>query len=218
MSSHLDRHRVLAGATRARILDSLRRSPGQRGVRALADELGLHPNSVREQLDILVAAGMVTVEAERPVGRGRPSLLYRALPGAGEPDARHYRDLARLLVEDVAARPDAEVAAVAAGERWGRALASDDRTRSDDLGALISILDRTGFAPDPQPDEQAPIRLRRCPYADLAKDRAEVVCGIHLGLMRGALRARRASFDVLSLEPFVAPDLCLAHLGDTTRD
>ncbi len=216
--THPDRHRILAGATRARILESLRRSPAPRGVRSLADEMGLHPNSVREQLDLLARAGMVAVETARPAGRGRPSLLYRARPGSGEADAPHYRDLARLLVEEVAARPDAGTAAVAAGERWGRALATDGPAGGDDLRALVTILDRTGFAPEPQDDPRAPIRLRSCPYADLARERVEVVCGIHLGLMRGALRARGAPLDVLGLEPFAAPDLCLAHLGETTRD
>jgi hypothetical protein len=40
-----------------------------------------------------------------------------------------------------------------------------------------------------------------------------VVCGLHLGLMRGAMTALRPSIGVERLEPFAEPDLCLAHLG-----
>jgi hypothetical protein len=47
----------------------------------------------------------------------------------------------------------------------------------------------------------------------LARDDGEVVCGVHLGLMRGILRELGAPFDAISLEPFVEPALCLAHLG-----
>jgi predicted ArsR family transcriptional regulator len=59
----------------------------------------------------------------------------------------------------------------------------------------------------------APIRLRHCPFGTLARDHGEVVCGVHLGLMRGVLRELDAPFDALRLEPFVGPSLCLAHLG-----
>ena len=43
-----------------------------------------------------------------------------------------------------------------------------------------------------------------------------MICGVHLGLMRGALEALGAPLEATRLEPFVAPHLCLAHLTPTT--
>ena len=42
---------------------------------------------------------------------------------------------------------------------------------------------------------------------------------MHLGLMQGALTAMRAPITVDRLDPFVEPDLCVAHLASAaTRD
>jgi hypothetical protein len=36
---------------------------------------------------------------------------------------------------------------------------------------------------------------------------------MHLGLMQGAMTAMDATVSVDRLDPFVEPDLCLAHVG-----
>jgi predicted ArsR family transcriptional regulator len=41
-----------------------------------------------------------------------------------------------------------------------------------------------------------------------------VVCPVHLGLMRGVLESAGAAVTVDRLDPFVHPDLCVAHLAD----
>ena len=86
-------------------------------------------------------------------------------------------------------------------------MAADDAIRR-----LIGMLDDAGFDPEPTADMTAPIRLRRCPFEALAHEHQTVVCGVHLGLMRGALRAMGAPLDAVRLQPFVEPDVCLAHL------
>lgn len=55
--------------------------------------------------------------------------------------------------------------------------------------------------------------LRSCPFLELATDRPAVVCPVHLGLMQGALEGWGADVTVPRLDPFVQPDLCLAHLA-----
>jgi predicted ArsR family transcriptional regulator len=81
------------------------------------------------------------------------------------------------------------------------------------MDRLLRLLDEAGFAPEPGQSADGPIRLRRCPFGALARERRDVVCGVHLGLMRGALRQMGAPLDAVALEPFVQPDLCLAHLA-----
>ncbi len=233
-SRHAHRpRRLVSGLTRARLPELLREVDRKRSVSELAGELGLHTNTVREQLDDLVRAGLVERTAEAPRGRGRPALLYRATPEVDE--AAPYRHLARVLADELAVVPDPSTRAIAAGERWGRgAIRGPGRSDSDadpgthdthptrDPGAadpvdrLIALLDENGFAPEPLAAGQ-PLRLRRCPFLPLATDQPGIVCGVHLGLMRGALAELGAPLDAVRLEPFVEPDLCLAHLASRDR-
>lgn len=213
-------HRVLGGLTRSRLLDILRAAAVPLGVRDLAERVGLHPNSVREQLDQLVAAGLVDRQAGAPAGRGRPRLCYQALATADE-DAAPYRELARVLADELARAPHAAESATAAGDRWGRALVADRPSAHDPIEALqrlVSLLDDAGFAPEPVDSLEQPIRLRRCPFGDLARHRSDVVCSVHLGLMQGALRELRAPLDAVALQPFVRPDLCVAHVAGYRDD
>lgn len=207
-------HRLLAGATRARLLEVLRASGSAMGVVELADAVGLHPNSVREQLGPLVDAGLVERSAALPVGRGRPGLRYRARPAAEE-DAP-YRALARVLVDQLGRTPDPAAASVAAGERWGRSLVSatgQAATERQAVDRLVTLLGAAGFEPESPDRPSDPIRLRRCPFDPLAREQGAVVCGIHLGLMRGALDELGAPLDAVDLRPYVEPGLCLAQLG-----
>lgn len=57
------------------------------------------------------------------------------------------------------------------------------------------------------------IRLRHCPFLELAEERGELVCSLHLGLMQGALAELGAPLTATGLEPFATADSCLAHLA-----
>lgn len=215
------RHRVLAGISRARLLAVLRGAAEPMDVRQLADAVDLHPNTAREHLDQLVAAGLVRRSSARPRGRGRPGLRYTAAPGSGDEDADAYRALAEVLADELARRGDADEAAKSAGLAWGRSLARERPAAgspAEALRRLVELLDEAGFAPDAPADPEQPIRLRRCPFGPIARRRGDVVCNVHLGLMRGALRELGAPLDAVSLEPFVEPSLCLAHVGAPSND
>ena len=63
-----------------------------------------------------------------------------------------------------------------------------------------------------------PSRLRRCPLLEAAVEQPEVVCSVHLGIVRGALDTWGTTSDETSLVPFAEPGACLLHLtGATTR-
>lgn len=213
MTAAHHRHRLLAGLTRSRLLAVLRDSGEPMGIRELADAVGLHPNSVREQLARLAEAGLVTTEAAPPSGRGRPRLRYVARPEEDEQEP--YRSLARVLAEELERMADPATRAAEAGERWGRALIGPAESVTDEdaaVGRLVGLLADAGFEPEGPDLPAGPIRLRRCPFEPLARDHRGVVCGVHLGLMRGALREMGAPLDAVAVEPYVQPDLCLAHL------
>ena len=204
---------------RAEVLALLRASSAPMSVAEIAGQLHVHPNTARFHLDALTGTGQVERADTAPAGPGRPPLVFRARPGMDAAGPRNYRLLAGVLAGSIAAGPDPAAVATEAGRRWGAQLAESQRTQtaaSADGGVawLVDLLGDLGFAPEwPMPDGAERIGLRHCPFLEVAGTAPDVVCPVHLGLMQGAMAALDAPVRVDALEPFVAPDLCLAHLS-----
>ncbi len=209
-----------SASRRREVLRVLRSSPDPMSIAAIADVLGVHPNTVRFHLESLVGNGQVEqVEPDRK-GPGRPPLMFRAVRQMDRGGTRHYRLLAEILTMAFAAEPDPSAKAAAAGREWGRkvdatlqSLPADATTAEAAIDHLVDVLDDLGFAPERRvTDGEQQIGLRHCPFLELAENRTSVVCPVHLGLMQGAMETWGASISVDRLEAFVEPDLCLAHL------
>ncbi|ORB75893.1 helix-turn-helix transcriptional regulator [Mycobacterium scrofulaceum] len=210
-----------SASRRREVLRVLRRSPDPMSIAAIADVLGVHPNTVRFHLDSLVGDGQVEhVELDRK-GPGRPPLMFRAVRQMDRGGTRHYRLLAEVLATAFAAEPDAGAKAVAAGRAWGQKLESSleavpagPASAEEAIDHLVNMLDELGFAPERRTaDGEQQVGLRHCPFLELAENRTAVVCPVHLGLMQGAMDAWGAPVSVDRLEAFVEPDLCVAHLA-----
>jgi predicted ArsR family transcriptional regulator len=212
----LRRHRALSDPSRAQILAELAED-GPLDARDLAKRVGLHVSTVRAHLGALADADLVSSETLPPAGRGRPRLLYRAR--ATEPEeGRRYRLLAEILAALVARfGPDAAPQLEEIGEAWGHYLVDSPPPFSelaDDeaVARLLALLDDVGFRPELEPKRRQ-ILMQPCPFLELARRHQDVVCPIHLGLMRGALAELGAETTAATLEPFVRPDLCVAQLA-----
>ncbi|WP_205328159.1 metalloregulator ArsR/SmtB family transcription factor [Glycomyces sp. YM15] len=211
-----DRKEASAHAGRRNdVLTTLKRASDPMSILAIADSVAVHPNTVRFHLDRLVEDGLVQRAEPRRRIPGRPPQLFQAVHGMDPTGPRQYRMLAELLLGELANRPDAGPQAVQTGRAWGReARHSDPDDAAESLPALVDLLDELGFAPEADADGRS-IRLRHCPFLELAADGQRTVCHIHLGLMQGALETRRSPLTVDRLEPFAEPDHCLAHLRQT---
>jgi predicted ArsR family transcriptional regulator len=204
---------------RQQILDTLRSSDSPMSIAGMGRRLGLHPNTVRFHLRLLVASGRVErVEPTRHLP-GRPPLMFRAHRGMDPAGPRNYRLLADALATRMEAEAEPTAEAVAAGRAWGSRLVettSEEQVTDDEQATdrLVRILDDLGFSPQRRRSAgESQIALRHCPFLDLVPNHQGVVCPVHLGLMQGAMTALGARTTVRSLEPFVEPDLCLAHVG-----
>jgi predicted ArsR family transcriptional regulator len=216
------RYRALADPSRARILDEL--AAGELlDTRELAARVGLHVNTVRVHLGVLADAGLVAAETLPPQGRGRPRLAYRSVgetPGEG---GRRYRLLAEILTTLVARYGGEATAQLEEiGEAWGRHLVdspppSAELSDAEAVEGLLALLAEVGFQPELETGRRRRILMRPCPFLELARRHQEVVCPIHLGLMRGALGELGAMTRATRLEPFVRDDLCVAHLAGARR-
>lgn len=206
------------GTSRTHVLQQLRAAGTPQGVHDIAVRAGLHPNTVRFHLDRLVADGLARRDAEQRERPGRPRVVYLPVAGSPATGRRSYRLLAEMLAGVLAdAVPDPRAAATRAGRAWGRYLterpAPFQRVDADQaVRALAAILTDIGFIADPAPaDDRQPVRLGQCPFKEVAEHHQDVVCGLHLGLMQGALAEMRAPLTAERLDPLVEPDLCHAH-------
>ncbi|CCG05667.1 helix-turn-helix transcriptional regulator [Blastococcus saxobsidens] len=208
----------LSGA-RGTVLERLQRDARPVTIAALAAELGVHPNTAREHLDALVERGLAIRERAPAEGRGRPAWRYTAAADRLEPDVR-VRDYAALAgalaghLARTAADPAAE--GLAAGREWGRTLASGRPAEPARAGAtprhrVVGLLDELGFAPEADAAAST-VALRRCPLLDAARQYPEVVCQVHLGIVRGALEHSGGDPEATALLPFAEPGACRLHL------
>jgi len=201
------------------ILALLRASEEPRSIASVAEELDVHPNTVRFHIDALARAGRVEQVLGDSAGPGRPPILFRASRRMDPKGPTNYRLLAGILTGYVAASPDAAGIAAQLGRATSPALveSSGQRrapTKTRAVTNLVELLAELGFEPEPADGRRThEIRLRHCPFQSLAEEHGEVICSVHLGLMQGALSAMRAPVTVDRLDPFVEPDLCVAHLA-----
>jgi predicted ArsR family transcriptional regulator len=144
-------HRVLASISRVAVLETLRESGGPLGVRELAERMGLHTNTVRKHLDLLVANGFVTRLRDEATRRGRPRFVYAAVPESSpaQTQLRNYRLLASVFAAFLDDADDPQAAAEEAGRRFGaRSVGMGGAGRSAALERVVQMLDDIGFQPE----------------------------------------------------------------------
>jgi predicted ArsR family transcriptional regulator len=204
-------HRALADPRRAELVAALEEAVTALDASELGRRVGLHANTVRWHLGILEDAGIVGSRSEHRATPGRPRRVWERTPPGEHDEADEHRALARALVSAVAGRPEAAADAEAAGRAWGRAAAR--RSGAQEAGSvdvLARVLDAHGFEPRV---DGLDVAMRRCPFADLARQSPAVVCGIHRGLVEGVLDETSAGLSVSELQVFPQPGLCVLRLG-----
>ena len=201
--------------SRSALLEMLRAQAEPTSLAGLVALSGLHANTVREHLDALVQHGLARRSQAPASGRGRPAWLYRATGVQRDPS--EYAGLASALAAAIRrTSPNPGEDAVVAGLEWGRSLARH-RTSGPVTSAtaarreVVALLDEIGFAPRPDA-RSSTVRLTRCPLLEAAHLYPDVVCGVHLGLAKGALEEYGADPDGTELTPFAEPGACRLRL------
>jgi predicted ArsR family transcriptional regulator len=207
------------GPTRARVLALLQDAGEPMTAAAAGARLGLHVNSARFHLDGLTEDGLVLRRKEDRSTPGRPKVLYASTTDAPGVAHRSYRLLAEMLTSLLTEKlPDPAASAEQAGHAWGRYLSPPappfhEPQESEALDGLVGALDDIGFDSHVA-DEPRSLRLEisHCPFLEVAEGHDDVVCSLHLGLIRGILDQSNAPLTVDTLEPLVEPSRCIAHL------
>jgi predicted ArsR family transcriptional regulator len=181
---------TLGDPLRRRLYELVAGQPEPVGRDEAAAAVGIGRALAVYHLDKLVESGLLTASYARPAGRsgpgaGRPAKRY-ARSGrefAVTVPPREYELAARLLAQvvesDASGRSRAALAEAA--RRLGAELGS--RLRSGGAGDLEGALAGHGY--EPRCDDAGTIRLRNCPFRQLAQAHRDIVCGMNLGLIEG---------------------------------
>ena len=237
--THDGRIALLSSPVRRRLVDTVadltRDGTGEIGPTAaqLAEVVGLHVSTVRFHLDQLVAADVLESHFVRRGGAGRPRKVYLPARSSLRTTGRVHeteslRLLSGLLAQGLMGDPGApRPSPDDVGRGWVRdnVPADDPATAADTpgrwlakIGQVIDALEQWGYTPNIRTTEDgrtATVALAHCPFIDLAHDNPAVVCGIHRGLIAGALEQFGEHEIEVGLQPFVEPTLCLAHIRTT---
>lgn len=207
--------------SRRLVLAILREQRTSIDVAALSARTGLHPNTLRGHLQLLVDLGQVERSVEERDRPGRPRVLYRATPTEGTDDP--YRQLAGELAAGIAHQQGDEGAAHAAGRHWGRRvraralIAPDTKVDAQEAVALAADgLDALGFRTETEPLGDR-LYITHCPFGMLARENRSV-CRVHQDLLNGLFDELGGAVHCVELGDFVQDDLCVAFLQRTEND
>lgn len=190
ISAHLDLLKTLGDNTRYAIYLEIARAPRPITTAEIADSLELHPNTVRPHLERMRDVGLIEVSVMARGEVGRPQHRYSLAPDAPslglEPPTMPV--LARMVLSMAdrlgASADDAE----AVGRDEGVLRSVPFANAPSSLEALVSDLDRLGFDPivsEGGDADTAIVAFANCPFADLAAQHPDLVCGLHRGLVAG---------------------------------
>lgn len=228
MSPLRELHAVLASPARRTLLELLRGRVEPQGAADLAEATGLHVTTVRHHLEGLQQAGLVVGGFESRGGVGRPRRVFTAASRhpmrsgpCGTTDS--YALLSRLLAPRLGSSAEVRVKrAQRAGQDWATALAPaplpDGGTvrqrRELAVKHIAALFTEIGFDPEVVVQgAETELRLRACPFIDVAREFPDVVCAVHLGLLRGTLQALRSPRTTARLQPFATPEVCVATIS-----
>lgn len=184
------------------------------GVEELSAATGLHANTVRAHLDVLVATGEVERRRGPARGRGRPPWLYSATDQADE----LVEDLREVLqnqlgLGETSAHNEAFIRDAA--QRWADVVApAGDPAAATTPAAAVELaaaaLTEVGFDAEQSPLGDT-VALRACPYAPLINDHP-IICDIHTALLQELLDRTGQGVRVREMEVWPTPTACLARL------
>ncbi|MFC9443025.1 MULTISPECIES: winged helix-turn-helix transcriptional regulator [Brevibacterium] len=198
-------YRGLTELSRVRLLGAVQQGP-DRTLKDLAEAVGLHINTVRDHLGVLIDEGLVSARP-RPSGtRGRPPTVYRAVDDAEmNPAAKSRIERAKALGPVLA--------------RVGYSCVPESVRRLGDgageqFDALVDHLDDSGLEPVAD-DTGLGIALAACPHLELVGDERTMACAVHARLLHDVLAQVPGPLRVAEVKPFLTATTCELRLQAT---
>lgn len=206
MPRRVNDYRGLAEVSRVLLLEAVQRHSGSR-LKELAEDVGLHINTARDHLNVLIDEGFVCLEQVSTGSRGRPPMVYRPVDDPETNEAARERIIRaqehRRLLESVTQGRGAQPSQL-------DDLSEDARAQFD---LIYEHLDDSGMEPVPD-DEEMRIALAPCPHYRLVGEDRKIACGMHANLVRNLLHQVPGPLELDRLLPFTSTDTCQILLRD----
>lgn len=194
----------------------------------LAAKMNVHPNTVRQQLKLLLESGHVVKESKKEGQFGRPAATFRPTVSLDfvisedeelDPLTEEYLSLTDAFA-DYLVRTNTSPAkeALVIGRMWGRSLAKMQKlSRSaSPRSQLIALFDRMGFTPQKSKTDENLVLLRTCPLITQARRTPEVICMVHQGVAEGALESLGHPSKGVKVVPWATQGACHLFLNSAT--
>lgn len=201
---------ALVDQVRRALYDYVRRQDHPVTREEAADAQRISRNLAAFHLDKLVGAGLLQTRyeapADQPRGRGRAPKVYEIVPGCVSltiPE-RRYDLIGEILAQAVAENP-ADARAAALRLAWQRGVAIGCGTGEGE--PIVAVLAELGFEPADDDDQ---IRLRNCPFHQLAAQQTELVCGLNQAFIDGLLEGLKRTDLCALLAP--SPGACCVQI------
>lgn len=190
---------------RRAVLETVRNAGGPISVDDIAEQCGIHPNTARTHLDVLMAGGELRRTQAEAAGRGRPKWLYTAV------ERTAHEGLLGALTAHLALIGDS-VSASEAARLWAATIPNTGPVDSIDAAVEMAAdsLRSLGFQAEPTDLGEA-VTVRGCPYATLAKE-SPVICDIHTALVARILEASGQQVRLATMDVWATADTCVARL------
>ncbi|GAC1660088.1 MAG: transcriptional regulator [Candidatus Elarobacter sp.] len=171
-------------STRGKIVGALRE---RRSASAfdLADQFGLSPNAIRQQLVVLERDGLIAGRSVRR-GKTKPTVEYSLTSEAGRYFPQRYDKMLNAVLREIrSAGGDDAVKAVfdRIGKRSAERLGSENEEQpaEERLAAIVAALKASGVAAELRKTEHGTLVLHEhsCPYAAVVAEHPEACGAIH---------------------------------------
>jgi len=173
--------KALSAISRVNLLRELQQH-GPQTIADLVEATGLHHNTAREHLQLLIRAGYVRSESIHRPTKGRPQLRYRTADHVISNGAADANDNGNDRPED----------------------AAKDTSIDFQLHARSQHSNTCGFGAAVNRGEEHMV-IHECPYSELARDNPQV-CEMHHRLVNDALEVVDGPLTAPQLHPFSGPN------------
>ena len=194
-------------------------------ISVLSEITGLHANSVRETLSVLMECGLVRRTRVPSASRGRPAWEYEtSVPADLSVIMREFASFTHAVcghLEESSDHPLDEAEKI--GMLWGERLASDSRIVMESksggeespehpLARLRTLFATFGFGAVAGEDDNS-IQLTVCPFSQSGMAPGYLTCAMHNGMINALLSGLSSEMVSSDLAPHFPESPCVVSLS-----
>ena len=199
--------------TRQQVRKAIEMAVNPISIAEISDSIGLHENTIRGHLNVLLALGDIERTQLSPTQRGRPKWLYTKSKRP-QAMARHLLNALTSRLSEVGEEELVEEAAAG----WAAMLPSPQPATNinEAVANLSASLENLGFTTEISSLGDA-VAVSHCPY-ELIVGESPIICDIHTALASKILRDSGQPVSIASMEVFATKGVCIARLNRADRD